>query len=368
MTLLSTAVPAMPPWWRVSTEIAYFAALAAVIGGAVAYLTVVRPVLRAEVDDPDRQAVHGRTVRLLAWCGPVLLVAGYLQLAARVARGVKGVTFGQSLAPSRIWSFLTLPIAVQNVCYALAGVALLTLFVRDRPTLVTAVALPLTVLGTVVLALPTGQGQTLDTQLNGWFTQVHILGASVWLGGLFALAVIGRGRGFGQRAGLVWARMWQRFSSVALVSVGAVVASGVWLAWRHVGTVGQLFTTTYGRFLLVKLIIVAAMVCAGAYNQLALTPRIARAHAAGDLGRGFALTLRHFPTVVAVETGLGLAVLTIVPFLSGSARTQAGGPPAPAVDGGILALGALLVVTLTASLYASYRVSTLLTRRAAQAC
>lgn len=140
----------------------------------------------------------------------------------------------------------------------------------------------------------------------------------------------------------------------------------MWLTWRHVGAVDQLFTTTYGRFLLVKLIIVAAMVGAGAYNQLALTPRIARAHAAGDLGRGFALALRHFPTVVAVETGLGLAVLTIVPFLSGSARTQAGGPPAPAVDGGILALGALLVVTLTASLYASYRVSTLLTRRAAQ--
>lgn len=157
----------MPPWWRVSTEIAYFAALAAVIGGAVAYLTIVRPVLRTDVDEADGRAVHTRTVRLLAWCGPVLLVAGYLQLAARVARGVKGVTFGQSLAPSRIWSFLTLPIAVQNVCYALAGLTLLTLFRWDRPTLVTAVALPLTVLGTVVLALPDGKAQTLDTQLNG---------------------------------------------------------------------------------------------------------------------------------------------------------------------------------------------------------
>nr|WP_255360844.1 CopD family protein [Kutzneria sp. 744] len=128
----------------------------------------------------------------------------------------------------------------------------------------------------------------------------------------------------------------------------------------------QLFTTTYGRFLLVKLIIVAAMVAAGAYNQLALTPRIARAHAEGDLGRGFALTLKHFPKVVAVETVLGLAVLTIVPFLSGSARTQAGGPPAPAVDGGVLALGTVLVVMLVASLYASYRVSTMLARRAVE--
>ena len=359
----------MPPWWRVFSEVAYFGALAAVIGGALVYLTVVRPVLRTGVDVADQRSVHRGMARLLAWCGPLLLVAGYLQLAGRVARGVKGVTFGQSLAPSRIWSFLTAPSAtptlVQNICYALAAIALLTLFVWERPTLVAAVALPLTVLGTVVLTLPTTwPGQTLDAQLNGWLTQLHILGACTWLGGLFGLAVVGRGRGFGERAGLCWARMWQRFSSLALVAVGAVVASGIWLAWRHVGTVGQLFTTTYGRFLLVKLIIVAAMVAAGAYNQLALTPRIARAHAEGNLERGFVLTLKHFPKVVAVETVLGLAVLVIVPFLSGSARTQAGGPPAPAVDGGILALGALLVVTLTASLYASYRVSTLLTRRA----
>jgi copper transport protein len=225
--------------------------------------------------------------------------------------------------------------------------------------------LPLAVTGTVVLAVPTNwANQTLDTVLNSWLTQVHILGACAWLGGLFTLAIIGRGRGLGERAGLDWARMWQRFSSVALVAVGAVVASGVWLTWRHVGTVGQLVTTTYGRFLLVKLLIVVAMVAAVAYNQLALTPRIAKAHAEGDLGRGFALTLKHFPKVVAAETGLGLAVLVIVPFLSGSARTQAGGPPAPAVDGEILALGALLVATLMASLYASYRVSTVLTRRA----
>jgi putative copper export protein len=368
VTLVMTAAAeaAIPPWWRVGSEVAYFAALAAVIGGAVVYLAVVRP---------DGHQVRRATVRLLAWFGPLLLVAAYLQLAGRVARGVKGTTFGQALAPSRIWSFLTLPgtkgawvssgtlTLVQNICYALAAIALSTLFVKDRPTLVTAVALPLTVLGTVVLALPT-TSQTVDTQLNSWLTQVHILGACAWLGGLFTLAFLGRVRGLDERAALGWARMWQRFSSVALVSVGAVVASGVWLAWRHVGTVGQLFTTTYGRFLLVKLVIVAAMVAAGAYNQLALTPRIARAHADGDLGRGFALTLKHFPTVVAVESVLGLAVLTIVPFLSGSARTQAGGPPAPAVDGGILALGALLVATLVASLYASYRVSTVLTRRA----
>ena len=364
ITVPLAAAPAqavLPPWWRVVSEVAYFVALCAVVGGALLYLLVLRPALRSDIG----HALRDRTARLLAWCGPLLLVAGYLQLAARVARGVKGVSFGQSLAPSRIWAFLTAPsgtpILVQNVLYAAAAIVLLTLFVRERLTAVASAALTLTVLG--LLALSQSKS-SVDALLDTWLTQVHVLGCCAWLGGLASLAVLARGRLFGEQAGLPWAGVWQRYSSVALVSVGALVASGCWLAWRHVGAIGQLFTTTYGQFLLVKLLLVVAMIAAGAYNQWALTPRIARAHAEGDLGRGFALTLRHFPKVVAVETALGLGVLVIVPFLTGSARTQAGGPPAPAIDGGILALGALLVVTLVASLYASYRVSLLLTKRA----
>jgi copper transport protein len=373
----AAAQTAAPAWWRVATEFAYFVGLFAVIGGTMAYLLAVRPVLGTDPDEVDRHALRRRAAIALAWCGPLLLVTGYLQLAGRVARGSKNVSFGQALSPGRIWSFLMVPGAkgtwvstgtltlVQNVFYAVAALALLTLFVRAWLTAVAAIALVFAVLGTLVLALPASwAGVTVDSQLNTWLTQAHILGAGTWVGGLLSLALLSRGRFSGDQAGLHWARIWQRFGSVALVSVGTVVASGVWLAWRHVGSPAQLVTTTYGRFLLVKLVIVAAMVAAGAYNQLALTPRIARAHADGDLGRGFALTLKHFPKVVAIEAGLGLCVLVIVPFLSGSARTQAGGPPASAVDGGILTLGALLVGVLAASLYSSYRVSAGLTRRA----
>jgi hypothetical protein len=87
-------------------------------------------------------------------------------------------------------------------------------------------------------------------------------------------------------------------------------------------------------------------------------------HAEGDQRRGFALTLRHFPVVVTVEALLGLCVLLVVPFLTGSARKQAGESIQPTVDAGILTLGLLLVATLAGSLYASHRVSLVLTQRA----
>jgi copper transport protein len=120
--------------------------------------------------------------------------------------------------------------------------------------------------------------------------------------------------------------------------VGAVIASGSWLAWKHVGGVSELITTAYGRFLLVKLLLVFTLVLAGAYNQFLLTPRIARTHAAGETGKGFALTLRYYPAIVTVETTLGIRVLFIMSFLSGSARAQAGDGVTPTADGNILAL------------------------------
>lgn len=360
------------------TEVGYFVALFAVIGGSLTYLAVIRPVLRTDIDAEDGRVARHRYTRFLAWCGPILLVAAYLQLAGRVARGQHGVSFWQALAPQRIWAFLTIPAAkgswvasgtlviAQNALFALAAIVLLGLFVRERPAIAAAVALTLTVLGSLVLSIPAKTaGLTLDEELDTWLTQAHVVASGAWLGGLASLAVVARSRLFGRRAGLCWARTWQRFSSVALVAVGVLVASGCWLAFRHVGTAGQLFTTTYGRFLLVKLIIVITMVSAGGYNQLVLTPRIARLQAAGDHRRGFALTLRHFPVVVTVEALLGLGVLFIVPFLTGSARRQAGEVVKPTFDGGILTLGLLLVLALAGSLYASHRVSLVLTRRAA---
>ncbi len=352
---------------------AYFAALSVVIGGGLAYLLVVRPVLRDDVAD----VVRARCARFLAWCGPVLIVAAYLQLAARVARTVSGVSFGQALAPWRIWSFLTAPaepgawvstgvlVLIQNALLLLAALALLSLFARQRLTAISASAVALATAASLVLSVP-GKlaGLTVDKQLDTWLTQAHIVAAAAWLGGLVCLAALARSRPFGADASLYWAPVWSRFSVLALVAVGVLVASGSWLAWRHVGSVDQLVSTSYGRFLLLKLLLVAALVGTGAYNQLVLLPRIARAHASGDLGRGFSLALRHFPAVVRGEAALGLSVLVIVPFLTGSARAQAGQPKSPPIDGGLLVLAAVLVAALGASLYATYRVALLRARQA----
>jgi copper transport protein len=373
-----------PAWWRVLSEFAYLVALASVLGGTLTYLAVVRPVLRAKqrvIEGSDVTVLRRRSATLLAWPGLVLVVAAYAQIAVRVARADTGTSFGAALAPARVWHFLAQPvkagswvssgtlILVQGVLFVVVAVLLFSLFVpgvQDRLDSVATVAASFTVLASVVTSLPTDLGaETFDDVLGSVMTQTHIVAGCTWLGGLAGLVLLSRTRhALGRHAGLAWAGMWQRFSVLALTAVGAVIISGSWLAWKHVGGVSEFATTTYGRFLLIKILLVLALMSAGGYNQFLLTPRIAKAHAAGEIGEGFALTLRHFPAVVTVETALGAGVLLIVPFLTGSARAQAGDGAAPTVDATILALGLLLVASLGATFYAAHHVSLFLTHRA----
>jgi putative copper export protein len=168
------------------------------------------------------------------------------------------------------------------------------------------------------------------------------------------------------RAGDTWAQLWTRFSTVALCAVGCVLISGLYLAWTFVGSPGELFTTSFGRFLLVKVSLVACMIAVGGLNEFLLMPRIAKARAAGEDGSVFRLALRVFPGLVAAEVVLAVGVLFVLSFLTGSARVEAGDPD-PTLSGGIVGIGALLAVLLAVSFVTTAKVSERLSRSTAPA-
>ncbi|MGW0752511.1 CopD family protein [Streptomyces sp. NPDC002587] len=373
----------MPPLWRILTKSGYFIGLSGALGAVVTYAASVRPALRApENDSGDVDVMRRRTAGYLAWAGVVLLVAGYFQLAGRVARAGKGMPFGDALAPGRIRDFLTAPAAkgawvaqgtihlVQNVVLVLASAAPISLFLprgRRHLNVLALTVLPLTLAVTLVAAVPATRPKDGDKWLDLVSGQSHIISGVVWVGGLALLAVLAGARSrLSGDAGALWADIWRRFAFVALVCVGAVFTSGLWMSWKHVGAVSQLWTTTYGLFLLVKLLLVLGMVGAGGINQFWLMPRIARARRDDAAPSLLHLTLHHFPKVVRAEVALGTAVLAIVPFLGGSARSEAGSPPAVS-SGSVFAVGAVLALALAASLYITVRTSDALARRAAGA-
>ena len=79
---------------------------------------------------------------------------------------------------------------------------------------------------------------------------VHILAMSLWLGGLATVLV---GLRTPVPEGGIGIAQVRRFSTVAMCSVSALVATGVYQAWRGLGSWGALTSTTYGRLLLVKI-------------------------------------------------------------------------------------------------------------------
>ncbi|RKT20101.1 putative copper resistance protein D/copper transport protein [Streptomyces sp. 1114.5] len=374
----NTAGYTAPQLWRVLTKTGYFIGLSGAIGTTVTYVTTVRPALRRAGGTADAAVLRSRSATHLAWAGVVLLVAGYFQLAARVARAGKGMPFEDALAPGRILDFLRAPAAkgawiaqgtvylVQNLVLLAAAAAMTALFlpaVRRHTDRVVRAVLPAVLAVTLIAAVPTTAPADRDRWLDLVLDQTHIVSGTVWLGGLALLVGLAGTRGrLGTDAGLLWADIWRRFGLVALVCVGAVLVSGLWLSWKHVGAVSQLWTTGYGLALLVKLALVLGLVTAGAVNQFWLMPRIARARRADDTASLRHLTLRHFPLVIWGEVVLGVAVLAVVPFITGSARTEAGSAKAVS-SGSLFAAGAAMVIALAVSLYATAKASDALARR-----
>lgn len=100
---------------------------------------------------------------------------------------------------------------------------------------------------------------------------VHLAGVSAWLGGLTLLALCvlrpTRVTDTGPQSIAAIDRVVGRFSSVAFVSVVAIVVSGVVQGWRQLGSVSALWDTSYGRLLVVKVVLVAAMLAAAAASR-----------------------------------------------------------------------------------------------------
>lgn len=90
-------------------------------------------------------------------------------------------------------------------------------------------------------------------------TVVHLAAMAVWMGGIVALLVLSL-RGDRWRAAAA-------FSPVALGAVSALALSGAVNGWRQLGSLSALTGSTYGRWLVVKLVVVALVVLAAAANR-----------------------------------------------------------------------------------------------------
>ena len=132
-----------------------------------------------------------------------------------------------------------------------------------------------------LLPIPSVAGHALDSgqwprPLNVAADILHVGAASVWAGGLLALAVsLPRARRLAaEERGRFAAALVPRLSAVALVSVAVIAATGLVRALSELSAFSQLWSSGYGRAILIKSGLLVALVALGWVNRSRLVPRL----------------------------------------------------------------------------------------------
>jgi putative copper export protein len=135
---------------------------------------------------------------------------------------------------------------------------------------------------------------------------LHVLAAGGWLGTLLLMVVAGLPllaatpeRRTGEAASLVGA-----FSPLALTFAGILALTGVHAAWLHLPQLSDLWSSPYGRTLLVKLAALAAVFGTGAYNWRRAKPALEKGHDVRPLRRSATAELVMGAVVLAVTAAL----------------------------------------------------------------
>jgi copper transport protein len=102
--------------------------------------------------------------------------------------------------------------------------------------------------------------------------------------------------------------MVRGFSPLALGSFGTLATFGLLTAWLHLGELDRLWTTPYGKTLLVKLGVVALVLMFGAWNWRRQKPRLGSESAARSL-RASAIAELVIASLVLIVT----SVLVVMP-------------------------------------------------------
>jgi copper transport protein len=166
------------------------------------------------------------------------------------------------------------------------------------------------------LLVPGLAGHAAQSSPRGWALAAdwsHLVAGSIWIGGLIGLLILWRSIPVARRiAGLVVCL--PRFSTIAFVSVTVLIASGVGASLIELPTLTSLWQTSYGKAIVVKVVILCGAILLGAVNLVWTGPRLqASVGPRPDLGPSTARLLRR---LVGSEVVLLAGIIAAAAVLS----------------------------------------------------
>jgi copper transport protein len=274
------------PWPVVVIRLAGYLAFALFVGVA-AFVLLCAP---SRSNDP--------TLQLLARGG--LLGGAIAAVAAILVQGpyAAGVSMSRVFDMRLLQETLSSPFGTAMI-WRLGLYGVLGVLIWRLPRILTELGtwlVPAAVVATAATIAAAGHAAT-SGPIDLLVDALHALTAAFWVGGLVALAGLGRS---------VEPRVLHRFSTLAMASVLTLVVTGTLNSLRHLTAVEQLWLTRYGLTLLIKLSLVAGTLAVAAVSRRRLQQK--------------RVPLR----TVRIEVALTIAVLAVASLLSVTAP-----PPQP---------------------------------------
>jgi putative copper resistance protein D len=291
----------------------HFAATAITAGALIFRAVVAEPALRfARVAAP----VVRTQIPRVAWVGLAVATASGALWVLIEAAAMSGLSFKEAMAGDVLSVVVneTQFGVVSEIRLALALILAACLTYDRYPPLrwlglASALALVATIAWTGHAAASVGEVGILHVAADA----LHLIAAAAWLGGLVSLALLLAAARHHQD--VAWASVeydaTRRFSNLGLASVGAIFITGIINTWILVGSVRALITTDYGRLLMLKITLFAAMLAIAAANRSFVTPRLAVRY--GIASR--LVALRQLTRNSMVEIALAVTIFGIVAIL-----------------------------------------------------
>jgi copper resistance protein D len=295
----------------------HFAATVSLSGVVIFHTFVGAPALSAG-DAAMARLIAGRLARL-AWGSLVLAVitAGASLLVQASSMGERSLT--------DLWSDDLVATVLLDTDFGHVWLARLALVVLLAAALHppwfgapppawrrrAALALAAAYVAALAFAGHAATGDGIEGVIHQAADVLHLIAAAAWLGALVPLAIVlGAAKDTGDRSTLAVVRTATlRFSTLGVVSVGTVLATGIVNTFELTGSWAALLGTAYGRLLLLKIALFLAMLAIAAINRVRLTPRLV----AGGAVAGPAV--RQLRTNALTEAVIGALILLIVAML-----------------------------------------------------
>ena len=294
----SSAGPAVEATYGIARGLHYAALLLLI--GAIGLRGVIAPLAAGPTRWPDRLLLGAAAAGLLCALAAIAL-QGALGAGVPLSRALDGDVLRGSLETrtghawllrAALWAFLTVFLALY----------------RDirRHSALAVMAAPIVAL---VATLPYAGHADTQTPKAALVPAdvVHVIAAGAWLGGLVLLLVCfwpRRHAPVDQAAATATAR----FSRVALPAIVALVAAGSIQAWFYLGTIGALFSSTYGWALVAKIALLAAIVAIASANR-----RRARRLTTGDSGHRLRRSMRAEVALAALALAATATLVRAAP-------------------------------------------------------